>query len=191
MVAFDTKCECPQEGPIEDIRRVLMDSDTVATALDAMTSTSAECWLYGGSLRDAVLSVTHPNGAARGDEEPDLDIAFFDPDDLSTEGEQELRNELRARVCLDWEVRNQAARIHGHARPRSVHDALTCVPETLTCVAVTNGPSGLLLCAPLGVADLLAGIWRFNGICASKHLYDQRLREKNPLERWPGVVLAS
>jgi len=43
------------------------------------------------------------------------------------------------------------------------------------------------VCAPLGLADLLGGVWRRNPTRASLAVSMARLARHRPAERWPAV----
>jgi len=61
-------------------------------------------------------------------------------------------------------------------------------PETATCVGVRLEADGTLtVAAPLGLDDLLDGVWRLNPVRVTSAVAAQRLAKKSPGTRWPGV----
>lgn len=61
-------------------------------------------------------------------------------------------------------------------------------PETATAVAVRFGDDGeIVICAPLGLTDLLAGTWRRNPARVGLETSRKRLQRQQPALRWPDV----
>jgi hypothetical protein len=72
----------------------------------------------------------------------------------------------------------------------SIADAVATWPETATAVAVrlpAGGDARIEVCAPLGLADLLGGVWRRNPRRVSLDVSLARLARHQPARRWPGV----
>ena len=100
-------------------------------------------YVGGGVIRTLVWDALHayetPTPLA------DIDLAFFDSDDLSVANEQRVEAALKARCpSVPWEARNQAA-VHlwyeekfGYpvAPLTSTRDGVATWPETATAVAV-------------------------------------------------------
>jgi hypothetical protein len=128
-----------------------------------------------------------------------IDVAFFDPADLSRRRDQGAEQRLHALAHdLSWEATNQAAvhtwyHHHFGGAPvealTSVHDAVATWPETATAVAVRNTPEGFDVCAPHGLADLLAGVWRRNPTRVTIAASRARFARQRPAERWPSVMV--
>jgi uncharacterized protein len=130
-----------------------------------------DAWVGAGTLRDLVWSRLYGSGF-----DPsvvrDVDVAFFDPADLSRGNDERVTGRLRARrPDVPWEATNQAAVHRWYAdvfggppvEPlTSIADAVATWPETATAVAVRLVGDDLEVCAPLGVDDLLGGVWRWN-----------------------------
>jgi len=128
----------------------------------------------------------------------DVDVVFLDPADLSRRRDEQATERLaRAQPGIPWQARNQAAVHTWYARKfgggpvaplRSIADAVATWPETATAVAVRLEASGeIAVCAPLGVADLLEGVWRRNARRASLEVSLARLARHQPARRWPGL----
>jgi uncharacterized protein len=158
-----------------------------------------DAWAGAGVLRDLVWGELYGPGFTPG-EVHDVDVAFFDPADLSRRRDEQATARLAAEgPGIPWQARNQAA-VHTWYRGkfggepvaalRSVADAVATWPETATAVAVRLGPrggTGIEICAPFGLADLLGGVWRRNARRASLEVSLARLARHQPARRWPGV----
>lgn len=168
-------------------------------ALDAVAASGLpDAWIGAGVIRDVVW------GQRDGGFDPaavkDIDVAFFDPGDLSRQRDEVAEQALAGLLDRRWEATNQAA-VHtwfadyfgGPAVPAfaSVHDAVCTWPETATCVAVraTPAPAGIEVCAPYGLADLLDGVWRRNPVRISAEFSAARLARQQVGRRWPSVTV--
>jgi hypothetical protein len=126
----------------------------------------------------------------------DVDVAYFDEDDLRRERDEEIASQLcRLRPDVTWEVTNQAG-VHlwcdakfGYPQARSIEDAVGMWPETATAVAVRLLPDdSLYLVAPCGLKDLLGLTLRRYSRQVSREFFQQRLRDKRVREIWPKVA---
>jgi hypothetical protein len=156
-----------------------------------------DAWVGAGVLRDLVWGELFGPGFRPG-EIRDIDVVFYDPTDLSRERDERATEQLTAiRPGLPWEACNQAA-VHtwyakefgGAAVPplRSIAEAVATWPETATAVAVRlDGADDIQICAPLGLADLVRGVWRHNPARVSVAYSRQRLARHRPGERWPRI----
>jgi hypothetical protein len=152
-------------------------------------------WIGAGAIRSAVWDRLH------GYEQPsplaDVDLIFFDPDDVSQERDREIEAALSEVLPeVPWDAKNQAAvhlwfpRNFGYAvEPfSSAAAAVGTWPETATCVAVRlTADDRLLIHAPLGLDDLFAMILRRNPVRVTAAEYERRLASKRISERWPRV----
>jgi hypothetical protein len=129
----------------------------------------------------------------------DVDVAYFDPADLSPANDEQVTERLRSRLPdVPWEAINQAA-VHrwyadvfgGPPVPplTSIPDAVGTWPETATAVAVRLVGDELEVCAPFGLADLLDGVWRWNPRRVPRERSLERLARHRPWARWPGVTV--
>jgi hypothetical protein len=184
------------------IRGIIRSSGWLMGVLRAVRQAGLpDAWTGAGALRDLVWGELYGPGFTPG-EVHDVDVAFFDPADLSRRRDEQATARLRAgSPAIPWQARNQAA-VHtwysgkfggGPVAPlRSVADAVATWPETATAVAVRLEPrgaagSGIEICAPLGLCDLLGGVWRRNPRRASLEVSLARLARHQPARRWPGV----
>ena len=156
-----------------------------------------DAWVGAGVVRDLVWGRLYGPGFAPGDVH-DVDVVFLDPRDLSRQRDERATRQLRE-ACpgVPWQARNQAA-VHTWYHGRfggepvapllSIADAVATWPETATAVAVRLAPrGGIEVCAPLGLADLMDGVWRRNPRRASLAVSLARLARHQPATRWPGV----
>jgi hypothetical protein len=165
--------------------------------LDAVSASELpDAWIGAGILRDLVWGHLHDGfdpAAVR-----DIDVAFFDPDDLSRHRDEAAQQCLESIMDRPWEATNQAA-VHTwyaeyfHAPPipplGSVHEAIATWPETATCVAIRSTVGGIEVCAPYGLDDLLGGVWRRNPARISVAASTARLARHRVPQRWPTVVV--
>jgi hypothetical protein len=156
-----------------------------------------DAWVGAGVVRDLVWGELYGSGFRPADVH-DVDVPFFDPGDLSGDYDDRVTGRLRARwPDVPWQARNQAA-VHlwyadkfGGAAPvplTSIEDAIGTWPETATAIAMRLADDGAIeICAPLGVTDLMRGVWRRNPRRVSLDESLARLRRHSPGRRWPGV----
>jgi hypothetical protein len=104
-------------------------------------------WIGSGVLRDLAWDTLH--GGFEPARVKDVDLAFFDPDDLSEEREERVERELAARLPgVRWDAKNRAAahtwyeRLFGYPVPpvASAAEGVATRPETATAVAVRLHP---------------------------------------------------
>jgi len=189
---------CPglERGADVRLAELVSGEPWMMRALDAVTASGLPCaWIGAGAIRDLVWGRYH--GGFDPATVKDVDVAYFDADDLRMERDLAAQEMLwRVGPGLPWEATNQAA-VHlwyhhyfGGAPVESiasVHDAVATWPETATCVAVRNGPDGIEVCAPHGVADLLDGVWRVNPVRVTPAISRARLARQRVQVRWPRV----
>ncbi len=132
---------------------------------------------------------------------PDVDVAYFDAANLSSERDAQLQHQLHTLAPgITWEVTNQAAvhlwfeRVFGHpVRPlESLEDAISTWPEFATCIGLTLAADDTIrVIAPHGLDDLFSITIRRNPARVSPETFRKRVAEKRYLERWPRVIVIS
>lgn len=162
----------------------------------AATSGLPDAWVGAGVIRDLVWG--QRCGGFDPEDVADIDVAYFDPGDLSKARDRAAQAALAERASLPWEATNQAA-VHtwyhqyfGGPPVRafaSIHEAVATWPETATCVAVRSARDGFEICAPHGLGDLLAGVWRVNPIRVTTATSEARLARQQGRRWWPAVTL--
>ena len=165
-------------------------------ALRAVRSVApSKACIGSGAVRNAVWDALH------GYSEPsflaDVDVPYFNPDDLSEASEKGYQRRLKAlEPEFTWDVKNQAAvhlwfhKVFGHkVEPlRSMRDAVSTWPETALAVAVgLREDDSIAVTAPLGLDDLFSMVVRRNPRRVSVETYERRIAEKKYPDRWPGV----
>jgi uncharacterized protein len=164
--------------------------------LDAVEASGVpDAWVGAGVIRDVVWDAKFGAGF-----DPalvkDVDVVFFDAGDLSRELDAAAEERLRAlRPDATWDAKNQAA-VHTWFARRfgtevepffSVADGVASWPDTATAIAVRKRGEAIELIAPLGLDDLLDGVWRRNPARVTLDEWERRVSRKAPAERWPGV----
>ncbi len=157
-----------------------------------------DAWLVAGAIAQTVwndgLGLPPQHGIA------DIDIVYFDGDDLSDAAEATQSARVRALfsdlpVWID--VKNEA-RVHLWYEAKlgqplapyvSTADAISTFPTTATSVGVQPGANGLALVAPFGLADLLGLIVRPNKKQISRQVYEAKIERWSTL--WPGLHVVS
>jgi hypothetical protein len=153
-------------------------------------------WVGAGALRDLVWGELH--GGFDPSSVRDVDVAFFDPDDLTRERDDAATAALRSRLPdVPWEAKNQAA-VHTWYERKfglvvgpllSAADGVATWPETATAVAVRLETDGTLSITAVdgGVRDLLDGVCRRNPRRSTPDEYRKRVSDKRIAARWPRV----
>jgi uncharacterized protein len=154
-----------------------------------------EAVIGAGAVRNLVWD--HLHGYAVPTEVRDIDVAFFDPSDLTHERDTEAERTLRAMAPeLPWQAKNQAAvhtwfaRKFGYAvEPlTSIEDAVATWPETATCVALALlADDTLRVVAPYGLDDLFGMVLRRNPRRVTLAEFRRRVATKRIAETWPRV----
>lgn len=170
---------------------MVRDSGALMAALETARELGLAEWCIGaGAVRGLVWDQLY--GRTEDVLHGDLDLVYFDPVACSREAELALQHRLRNVMPEhDWEVVNQA-RVHqwmGYPQPFcSVAEGIASWPESATCVGVRLSADGVVqVIAPHGLDDLFAMRLRWNPARASEAVFQQRVRSKRLLERWPLV----
>jgi uncharacterized protein len=190
---------CPGLEPDEVARLtgLLGREPWIVRALGAVEASGLpDGWIGAGAIRDVVWGQLY--GRFSPDSVRDVDVAYFDSNDLGMERDLEAEEILSQLVSMPWEATNQAA-VHtwyhhyfggAPVEPFScVHDAVATWPETATCVAVRQRTYGIEACAPRGLADLLGGVWRPNPVRVTPAISMARLARQRVGARWPRVTV--
>ncbi len=146
-----------------------------------------DCFLGAGFLRNAIWDCLH--NKAEMTSLNDIDVVYFDTEDISCKTEQELTAKLKVLVpSMNWEVRNQARMHvkHNDQPYRNTTDAISRWVEIPTCVGVKlDEEEQLVFTAPFG----LTHNWDLNVEINPKRpmpdIFYQRIEEKGWLHIWP------
>lgn len=191
------RCPHPATERVDELLDRVRAEPWLLQALDGVAvSGLPDAWIGAGVIRDVIWG--QHNGGFDPTSVNDIDVAFFDPDDLSRQRDHAAGQSLTALLDLPCEATNQAA-VHtwysdyfgGLPVPAftTVHDAVATWPETAACIALRMTPHGIDVCAPHGLADLLDGIWRRNPTRVSIDISTARLARHRVTQRWPTVTV--
>lgn len=178
------------------LEKLIRENAEMMAILQTVRRCNPPEWLVGaGIIRN--LMWDHLHGYSQPTPACDVDVAFFDPADLSPERDATVTTQLATLLpTVEWEATNQAA-VHlwyakkfGKEVPpfSSTVEAIATWPETATCTAVRLLPDdSLKIVAPFGLMDLFQMILRRNPARVTEAQFQQRLRDKKILQKWPGV----
>lgn len=177
----------------ERLEAILRRAPLRMRALQIVRSLALPDWAIGaGFIRAAAWDEL--SGFTTASAVEDIDVLYFDPEDLSSERDIEIERQLREiEPALPWSVRNQA-RMHirnGDNPYAATADALRFWLETPTCVAVRlDTQDRFEIMAPYGLADLFSmSIRPTPRGRVRKAAYMARIAQKKWHERWPNVTV--
>ncbi len=182
-----------------DVPALLRQNPAIATLLDRFAEIGLpDCWLVAGCLAQTVWNLAAgapPMAGIR-----DIDIVYHDPGDLSASAEaaHEARlNALFPGLGARLDVKNQA-RMHlwyearfgrAIAQFSSTAAAIASYPSTATAIGIRMQGGVCEVCAPFGVADLLAGVVRANRVLVSQEVYQAKAARWRA--HWPALCIIS
>lgn len=183
----------------EDRLAALVTADErLGAVLAAVRDADLPNWaVTSGVIRNLVWD--HLHGYPTPSPVKDVDVAFFDPTDLSRDRDRAIEADLARRLpAVPWDVANQAG-VHlwyadkfGHSMDpiTSLEDGIGRYPETATSVGVGLDHDGrVTVIAPRGLDDLWGMVLRRNPRQVSRELFRKRLEDKRITERWPLVTV--
>jgi uncharacterized protein len=182
----------------ERLTRILLDTKWFMECLVTVREVNLPCWCIGaGVIRNLVWD--HLHDFRHRSDLSDVDIAYFDPVDISVERDHRIEEMLRTRLPdIPWEVTNQAGvhtwfqNVFGHPVERlsSLEEAVSTWPETATAVGITlKNDDSIHVIAPFGLTDLFDMVVRRNPTRVSVGTYRERIAEKQYCVRWPMVKI--
>ncbi len=150
-----------------------------------------ECYIAAGYIRNYVWDLLH--GYTRTDRHTDIDVVYYDLEDVTEARDRRLDSELRSSTGNDkWSVKNQA-RMHTHNGNGPYHstwDALSYWPEVTTAIgARLTLDDQIELCCPHGLEDLFALRVRRSPKFHDRDYYLERIRKKNWQNQWPQLTI--
>jgi hypothetical protein len=179
-----------------ELRRIVCGSDWLMGILGTVRDCDPPDWLVGGGVLYKLVW-NHLHGYPETANIEDVDVVFFEPEDLGPEREQTIERDLFARrPDVPWEARNQAA-VHlwyaekfGYAVSplNSSEEGVEANPATATAVGVRLlANDSLYVAAPLGLSDLFELVVRRNPRRVTPELFYKWVVEKGFREKWPKV----
>lgn len=151
-------------------------------------------WIGAGFVRSKVWD--HLHQFQERTPLPDIDVIYFDKNDVSEAIEEKYQDQLREKMPdVTWSVTNQA-RMHsfkGDPPYKSTEEGLSNWVEIPTCVgAKLTEADEILITAPWGVDDLLNLIVKPNPHCRDNpQSFRERMQKKNWQKTWPKLTIFS
>lgn len=181
----------------DELKTLIFKNRQMMEILRAARTVDLPNWYVGaGLLRNVVWDALHGYEVATAVN--DVDVAFFDADELSTARDKRANEALLALLpTVNWEATNQAAVHTWHeayfgypiAPLLSAEDGIRGWPETATAVAVRLlADDSLKIFAPCGLDDLFELIVRRNPHKVTLAEYRERYHKKRLQEKWPRIT---
>ena len=154
-----------------------------------------DCWLVAGAIAQTIWNLRCEQPAEFGLK--DVDLIYFDEQDLSFESEASHERRLRdlfQHLPIKLDVKNEA-RVHlwyedrfGYAiKPYSSSAAaIATFPTTATAVGVRRICGRLECCAPFGLDDLFGLVVRPNKRQITRAIYEAKVDRWRPI--WPRLT---
>jgi hypothetical protein len=179
------------QGSIEHLEAALTRNRSLAELLARFDEIGLpDGWLVAGAIAQTVWNLAFGKAAEFGVK--DVDLVYFDAQDLSPETEAEHERRLRGlfrHLPIKLDVKNEA-RVHlwyearfGYPIPRylSTEDAIASFPTTATAIGVRRHAGHFEYCAPFGLDDLFGLVVRPNQRQITRAVYQAKV------ERWRSV----
>ncbi len=187
-----------------ELQAIIRKSPLLSPVLDHWNEVALpDAWLAAGAITQSVwnhafaMPPTHGIG--------DIDIVYFDGEDLSEETEARHAARIKS-LLVDLPVRidvKNEARVHLWYEEKfgspispyvSTPAAIATFPTTATAIGIRpsrDGPEicGLEICAPFGLADLLSLVVRPNKSQITREIYERKVDRWRAL--WPGLTIES
>jgi hypothetical protein len=155
-----------------------------------------DAWLVAGCIAQTIWNLACGQPAELGIK--DVDLIYFDAEDISVEAEAGHERRLRdlfRHLPIKLDVKNEA-RVHlwyqqrfGYAIApyRSSADAIATFPTTATAVGVRRIHDEFECCAPFGLADLFGLVVRPNKRQITRAIYEAKVERWRSI--WPGLTI--
>ena len=180
----------------QELTHLIRSTPWLMSILETVRRCNPPDWLVGaGVIRNLVWDHLHqyqtPTPLA------DIDVIFFDPQDVRPERDRMVQQQLAQQLPhIPWEATNQAAvhlwyeEVFGFSVPplHSSAEAVGTWPETATSVAVRLlATDEISIVAPCGLTDLFNMVLRRNPCRVTREQFVQRLHAKQILRKWSHV----
>lgn len=188
----------PRKGGRDDrqhLKTMVSESPLLGAVLDHWNEIQLpDCWLAAGAVAQTVWN--HRLGHAPDYGINDIDIVYFDPDNLTKaaeDAEERRIHSVFADTPVAFDVKNEA-RVHlwyasrfGQeiAPYRSTRDAIATFPTTATAIGVRKVDRRFEISAPYGLDDLHRLIVRPNKVQITEPIYRAKVARWRNL--WPAL----
>ncbi|MDO6477667.1 nucleotidyltransferase family protein [Alteromonas sp. 1_MG-2023] len=168
--------------------QLLKDDPLRYAALQAVAALSLrDCWIGAGFIRNLIWDHTHRRSIPT----PlnDVDVVYFDSDNVSAEAETVHTGRLNTIMpALNWEVRNQARMHDKHGRPpfSNTPDAVSHWVEIETTVAARLQNENIEIFSAYGLSHNYNNTITRNPL-AAQATFDSRVKNKSWLADWPAL----
>ncbi len=169
----------------------MMDILRVAKSLNL-----PDWWVCAGFVRTKVWDTLH--GYDFRTPLPDIDVIYFDKNDVSEEKEKHHEKRLLELCPVEpWSVKNQA-RMHviNNMPPyANSTEAMSKFPETATAIGIKlDHDNQLQFAAPCGIQDLINLVVKptplYKKTAEHASIYENRLKQKNWQALWPNITIS-
>lgn len=177
----------------QDILNIIKEDTWMMQVLTAARTLGLPNWMIGaGFVRNKIWDHLH---GFKNDEVPtdDIDLIYFDTEDLEEEQEKRYDAELKNILDINWSTKNQARMHQAHGRERQYknsEEALSEWVEVPTCTAVRlEDDDTLHLIAPHGINDLVNLVVRPTPVFLNDlDTYWGRVKSKKWEKIWPKLT---
>ena len=148
-----------------------------------------EWCIAAGFVRNLVWDYLH--GYESSTPVKDIDLVYFDKQNLSEEKDRILEKQLTKSLSCNWSVKNQA-RMHWRNQDeqyKSTLDAMSYWPEIETAIGVTICQDRLQLVTPFSLEEILSNTVTLNPKRPKLDVLTKRAQEKGWLQRWPLLAI--
>lgn len=168
-----------------------IQNDPVRLAiLEAVASLALpQGYVAAGFVRNLVWD--HLHDKAKPTPLNDVDVIYFDPEDISETVEADYEAKLSHMMPnIKFQVRNQA-RMHTHNDDppyTDIIDAMSYWPEKETAIAAQLTPTGNIACVSAFGLDSLFQLQVTHNPTRARHVFEQRVQSKKWLITWPKLT---
>lgn len=170
------------------LREIICSDNRIMEILEAARELNLPDWfIAGGAIRNTIWDIL--SGFKKHTELNDVDLIYFDRNNLSNEHDKELSQKMAEKLPqYTWEVENQAKyEPKGEAFDKT-EDGIERWIETPTATGARLEKDGsITICAPFGLEDLFNGTARMNPSFPQSEYFEHRKNNKRWNKIWPIV----
>lgn len=180
----------------EKLSEIICSNDWLMTVLRNVQKCKLPDWFVSaGTIRSIVWDNLH--GYKKFTPIKDIDVIFYDSNDLSTERERSAEERLNKLMPSEkWDVKNQAA-VHLWFKDVFGYETIPLKSSedgikrwNSTSIGVRLQSSGeIYIAAPYGLTDLFEMKLRRNSKHIPKEFFRRKVKERRIEERWPMVEI--